>query len=252
MRRFNYTDRKKILREDVRVRLHGDFHEKPTVDVAVDLKDYEFPAAGKVFLEPQWKTRFMRIPLGHVENSVRLNGVELVEFDDAEGLAFRVKVVDENQGKLLGIAENIRPHNKDDQPDENQKSILPVSSVDLSSQGVLWRIEYLGQEAVLQVEKELGSREQVVRSLLFRGFILPAAMRQILSRIIAEEWDEELSDMQDLSTRWLLFTRQIGAGLPDKQADDNDDWLDDAVRILGNRIGVRQQIIDEYDSGVWK
>lgn len=252
MKRFNYTGRKKIFREDIKVRLQGDFHQKPVVDVAINLTDYGFPQNGSVFLEPQRKTRFMRISLGEASNSVRRNSIELTEFDDAEDLDFRIKVVDEDQGLLLGIAENIKPYNKDDKLDENQQSILPVSSVDLSSHGVLWRIGWGDQKAVLEIERELGSREQVVRSLMFRAFIWPEGMRQILVRVLAEDWDQELSDPQELSTRWLLFARQIGAGTPDPNAEDHQDWIDNAVRILTNSIGVRQQVIEDFTAGAWK
>jgi hypothetical protein len=254
MKRFNYTGRKKILRDDVKIRLQGNFNDKPIVDVAINFSDYGFPQESSVFLEPQRKTRFMRIELGEVANSVRRNSITLMEFDDAQDIDFRVKVVDASQGLLLGIAENIKPYNKDDQLDENQQSILPVSSVDLSSHGVLWRISQDDQKAVLEIERELGSRDQVVRSLMFRAFIWPAAMRQILMRVLSEnDWDEELSDPQDLSTRWLLFTRQIGAGMPEKEAADrNEEWIDNAVRILTSRIGVRREAIEASAEGAWK
>ena len=254
MKRFNYTGRKKILRDDVKIRLQGDFSDQPIVDVAISLSDYGFPQGGSVFLEPQRKTRFMRIELGEAANSVRCNSIKLTEFDDALDISFRVKVVDASQGLLLGIAEDIKPYSKDDQLDENQQSILPVSSVDLSSYGVLWRVSQDDQKAVLELERELGSRDQVVRSLMFRSFILPAAMRQILVRVLSEnEWDTELSDLQDLSTRWLLFTRQIGAGMPElNAADRNEEWIDNAVRILTNRIGVRREAIEASAEGAWK
>ena len=254
MKRFNYTGRKKILRGDVKIRLQGDFNDKPIVDVAINLSDYGFPQGNSVFLEPQRKTRFMRIELGKVANSIRSNSIKLTEFDDALDIDFRVKVVDASQGMLLGIAENIKPYSKDDQLDKNQQSILPVSSVDLSSYGVLWRISQDDQKAVLEIERELGSRDQVVRSLMFRAFIWPAAMRQILERVLSgNDWDPELSDPQDLSTRWLLFTRQIGAGMPElKAADRNEEWIDTAVRILTSKIGVRQEAIEASAEGTWK
>lgn len=254
MKRFNYTGRKKVLRDDVKIRLQGDFNDKPIVDVAINLSDYSFPQGSSVFLEPHQKTRFMRIGLGGTADSVRRNSIKLSEFDDAQDIDFRVKVVDASQGLLLGIAENIKPYSKDDQLDENQKSILPVSSVDLSSYGVLWRISQDEQKAVLEIECELGSRDQVVRSLMFRAFIWPAAMRQILVGVLSEnDWDPELSDPQDLSTRWLMFTRQIGAGMPVKNAvDRNEEWIDNAVRILTGRIGVRREAIEASAEGAWK
>jgi len=253
MKRFNYTGRKKILREDISICLHGDFDARPVVDVAIDLKDYDFPGDAKIYLEPQRQTRFMRFLIGECEvTEIHARLLELTEFDDADGLSFRVKIIEPNQGKLLGIAENIKPYNKDEKLDDNQQSILPVRSADLTQAGVLWRVDYGDQEAVLEIEKELGGKEQVVRSLLFKGFILPAAMRQILAKVVSDDWDESLADPQELSTRWLMFTKQAGAGLPDKNHPDQEDWLDDAVRVLARRIGVRQKIITDYESGAWK
>lgn len=252
MKRFNYTGRKKILREDISIRLRGEFSEKPIVDVSVELADYNLSSNSTVFLEGQSKTRFSREVLGKVSSSVRRNAITLEEFDDAEGLSFKVKVTDEHDGLLKAIAENIRPHDKDNKPDQNHKSILPVASADLSSYGVLWRVDYIEQNATLQIEQELGSKDQVVRSLLFRGFILPAAMRQILAKIVSRRWDYELSDPEDLSTRWLLFARQLGAESPDVNTDDHEDWLDETVRLISNRINVRSKVVEEFDSGVWK
>lgn len=252
MKRFNYTGRRKILREDISVRLRGEFSDKPVVDVSVELGDYNLSSNSTVFLEGQSKTRFSREVIGKVSSSVRKNAITLEEFDDADGLSFRIKVVDERSGLLEAIAENIKPHDKDNKPDQNHKSILPVASADLSSYGVLWRVSYIDQNVTLQIEQELGNKDHVVRSLLFRGFILPAAMRQILTKIVSSEWDSELSDPEDLSTRWLLFARQLGAESPDAKSDDHEDWLDETVRLISDRINVRNKIMEEFDSGAWK
>ncbi|MDH2420074.1 hypothetical protein [Cobetia amphilecti] len=252
MKRFNFTGRKKIFREDVSIKLCGGFDERPVVNVSVNLADYSLSPDSIVFLEAQSRTRFSREKLGGVSPSVRKNAISLEQFDDAEGLSFRIKVVDECRGLLEAIAENIKPYDKDDNPADHHKSILPVASADLLSYGALWRVDYDDQNATLQIEQELGSKDQVVRSLLFRGFILPAAMRQILAKIVYGDWDPDLSDPEELSTRWLLFVKQIGGDVPEVNTDDHEDWLDDAVRYICNRIGVRNQIIEEFDSGVWK
>lgn len=250
MKKFNYTGRKKILREDVKIRFHGEPNKKPTIDVLVNLLDYEFSNDSHVFLEAQqWKTRFKRISLGLVEDNIRKNNLPLDEFDDAEGLVFRIKVVNEEKGLLLGIADNVKSYEKDDEQDVNNKSILPVSSVDLSKEGVLWRIDYSDQQAVLQIEQDLGAKETVVRSLMFKGLILPAAMRQILIKVAAEDWDEELSEPDELATRWLLFAKQLGAELPDRESEDNEDWVDSVVRMLAHKISARRDVIEQFALG---
>jgi len=251
MKRFNYTGRKKILKQDIRIRLHGDFNEPPVVDFQVDLEGYDFQLDAEVFLEAWDVTRFMRFKVGKVSGSIRKNNIELYDFDDAENLSFNIKVVDINSGGvLLGIAEKVMPNDKDNLPDKNYKSILPVASTDLSSYGVLWRVEWHDENAVLQVESELGNREQVVRSNIFRAFIYPAAMRQILMKILSDGWDDQLEDPDDLSTRWLRFAEQLGAERPVPDSD-NEEWLDTAIRLFMNKMDIREKIIDEFSEGGW-
>ena len=75
MKRFNYTGRKKILKQDIRIRLHGDFNEPPVVDFQVDLEGYDFQLDAEVFLEAWDVTRFMRFKVGKVSGSIRKNNI---------------------------------------------------------------------------------------------------------------------------------------------------------------------------------
>lgn len=247
MKRFNFTGRKKILKDDVKVKLRDDFGHSPVVDVRLDLSEYEFPGQAKVILEAEHKTRFMRIDLGSVTPVVMSNGIVLDRFDDAENLQFRIKVVDvENGGLLFGIANKIKPYDKDDNLDTNSKSILPVESKDLTSYGVLWRIDWGTDSVVLQVDRELGSKDQVVRSLTFKSFIFPAAVHLILRKIVNDRWDSDLSDTDELQTQWILFAQQLGAGLPDPSEDaDNDDWIESTIRLFMQKLNVRNKLLED-------
>ena len=255
MKRFNYTGRKKILSEDVSVHLHDGTGENiPIIDVSVNLKDYELPDNSEVYLEVQRLTRFMRIHLSNMTDIIQKNNLLLDEFHDAEGIKFRIIVVDIESGKLLATAERVKFYEKNEQLNNNQKSILLVRSTDLSNTGLLWRIDYDDEDAILKIEKDLGNREQVVRSQTFKGFVLPSAMRQILSKIITEDWDEELSEPQELSTKWLLFVKQMGLRLPQKNLEfhEYEEWLDYVTRSLAHKIDVREQVIEGFESGAWQ
>lgn len=252
VRRFNYTGRKKILREDIEIRLLSENDDVPVINAILDLQAYEFPIDADVFLEPQRKTRFMRIPLGPIQGTVVSNGIVLDEFDNAEDLQFRVKIVARMEGRLLGFADQIKPASRDDAQDASKPGIFPVVSTDLTSAGVLWQLEYSDQDVVLQIEQELGNKEQVVRSLFFRGFILPEAFRQILLAA-TREWGGELSDTEEFSTRWILFASHLGAGIPEAGPKSPDDvWIQESVRLLTRRINVRDRILEEFDPGAWK
>ena len=247
MKRFNFTGRKRILKDDIKIRLRDDMDKRPVVDVRLYLSDYEFPGQAKVIIEAEHKTRFMRVDLGSVHPVVMQNGIVLDRFDDAENLQFRVKVVDvENGGLLFGIANKIKPYDKDDNPDKNSKSILPVESKDLVSYGVLWRIDWSNDSVVLQVDRELGSKDQVVRSLTFKSFIFPAAIHQILRKIVNDGWDVDLSDTDELQTQWILFAQQLGAGLPDPSRDaDNEDWIESTIRLFMQKLNVRNNLLED-------
>jgi len=252
VRRFNFTGRKKILRSDVDIHLRQNSKGINVFDVSIDLIDYEFPPEAIIYLEPQRQVRLMRIELGIVKDTLngtlKKFGLELLEFEDIEGLNFRIKVVEKETGLLYGNAEQIKVRNESDKNAPKQRSILPVRSMDLSGTGEFWRIDMDDNEAILEVDISLGSREQVVRHPVFKGLILPSAMRLILTKILNDnDWDAELSDPNDFETMWLTFAKEIGAGQPTiGEQLANQLWLDDAVRIITNRINVRDEVIEFF------
>ena len=264
MRRFNYTGRKKILQGDVFIALNSKLTETPELSLSADLKGYDFSDTALVVLEAQDKTRFARIEFGTALSISAPRLCSLTEFDDAEALNLTLKVIEPNDGQLLGTANRLKFRDAEEGEFVNREGILPVVSTDLSRDGVLWKVDFTPNDARLHIERTLGSREQVVRSQLFKGFILPAAMRIVLERILRSDWDTEFSDPSELSTKWLLFVQQLGWSAPEGlKVSDNvidsdfdeqlDDWLDGAVRLLANQIGIRETIVRDFiDGGVWK
>ena len=263
MKRFNFTGRKKILQSDVNVTLLTPTDAVPRLSVSANLDDYSFSETAEVFLNAQDKTRFQRFKIGSVKSIENPSEIELSNFDDSEYLGLELKVVEKADGRLVGIANRLPTRSPDEGEQVNRHGILPVVSSDLTQYGVLWRLDISDIDAKLHIEKDLGSRDQVVRSLLFKGFILPAAMRMILDRILRNDWDAELSDPNALSTRWLLFVQQLGCRIPEELNEkvgerseildeEIDDWLDEAVRLLSKKIAARDKVIQDFESGVWK
>jgi len=103
----------------------------------------------------------------------------------------------------------------------------------------------------LVVDSALGSKDQVVRSLVFKGLVLPAALQQILSKILTDnDWDEELSDINESSSRWLKFCEIIGKEQPEKGLDDYGDWIDDVIRLVVKKINARANLLDNFEKVV--
>jgi hypothetical protein len=249
MRRFNFSGRQKIKREDVRLVVNS---QNRTLNCGARLTDYEFPDNANVYLEAQRQNRYMRFGLGSVVELDRRSH-SLTEFDDLEGIQYSLKVVEANHGRLLGIVSQIKPSDDGDHDKPAGQGILPVRSTDLSDCGLLWRVDSSSSNYILEIEKGLGSKEQVVRSVFFRAFVLPAAMREILITIVASDWDETLSNPQDPDTAWLTYARDKCGGLPEKgdSLEDYAEWLDMTTRILSQRINVREKAIEEFGDKIW-
>jgi len=248
MRKFNYTGRERIRQRHVSIRLQGEPEVPPIIDVDINLESYDFPAGAHVVLEAQRKTRFVRKDLGTVKSHIRRYHLLLPGFDDAMQLVLRIKVVDLTTGKLLGIADRLSLQDKDGQIDKNQASILPVASADLSGTGVLWRIDYSGAGPVLQVERELGPHDTVIRTTFFKAFILPAAMQEILRYYLSDEVPEDLTNTDDFAVRWIIFAEKIGAGPLNLNEEDREEWIERAVRNLARQINARETAIKEFSS----
>ena len=252
MKRFNYTGRMRILKTDVHVQLKHHEGHLPYFNIVVDIDDYSLPAEASVVIEAHQGTRWMRFDIGKVGLIKNTSKLELSDFDDIEHLRFRVKIIDGKTGKLLAVANGVHPFTDDKDVNENQTSILPVRSTDLVGDGVCWKLEYNEVDVSLLIEKELGGKEQVVRSNIFKFLILPSAMREILNCLTSDEWDDEMDDTSDWKTKWLVFVKQLGGSVPEKGRDaDNSEWVDGAVRRLVNKLGNRDEFIQSFEERVW-
>ncbi len=252
MKRFNYTGRIKILQSDVHVQINHHEGCVPYFNIVLDIENYALPAEASVAIEAHQGTRWMRFDVGKVGLIKNIVKLELLDFDDIEHLRFRVKIIENETGKLLAVANGVHPFVDDKDVNNNQTSILPVRSTDLASDGVCWKLDYNEMDVSLLIEKELGGKEQVVRSDIFKSLILPSAMREILNCLLKDDWDDELDDVSDWKTKWLLFVKQLGGSMPQKGRDiDNSEWVDGAVRRLVNKLGNRTDFIQSFEEKAW-
>jgi len=112
IRRFNYTGRKRILREDVPISLTG---SKPIWGFDIDLTritSYEFPPSARIYVEAYEQASYMRFDFGSVEKiaPVSKDARVLSEFEGSDGVRFRIKVVDASlDAKVLAEADGILP-----------------------------------------------------------------------------------------------------------------------------------------------
>ena len=124
LRRFNYTNRVRILHEDVRFSLH-DEGGCWSFDAVLNLGDYELPADALVCVEAYRQTTWMRFDYGTVSEQVVPANRGLTEFDSPEDIRFRVRVTsrgteEDPHGLLLAEADRVQLRSPEDKQEQRQ------------------------------------------------------------------------------------------------------------------------------------
>lgn len=238
VRRLNYTSRLRIYQDDIDIVLLEPAGKTASFNTELKLAEYQFPEDAKVVVEAYRQTFLMRFDFGTVGNLQPPPDRTLVEFPTPHELLFRVKVTAASgrAGLLLGEADKIRPRRPDEEPDR-RLPLLPPYPEDLGEE--IWRVEYTGG-TMLAVNKNLADWKETVRSPLFRAMVYPAAMREILERILFVEMCTSADDQSDWRCRWLAFAGSMpGAGPVPKTKDDQLEWVEQAVAAFARKNRFR-------------
>ena len=238
IRRFNYTGRRRIRREDVSIRLTGSRSVRG-FEGQVLLGEYGLPPDAKVHIEAYEKTAVMRFRFGTVGSMSPPPEQErkLLDFEGSDAIQFRVKVVDSGPraGQLLAEAEGIFPVVPEER-EEKRRPLLPTKYTELGEQ--VWRVEFPESSQslpILQINSRVPDMTALVRSPLFVSFVLPAVLGEILNRILLVENHTELEDNSDWRSLWLLFGKRLAGGDPPEDPEDAPEWVDEAVRAFCER-----------------
>lgn len=243
VRRLNYTDRQRIAQADVEFILHVATDGTGAFDARLDLSRYEFPSDARVFVEAYRQTTLMRFDYGSVSTPVPPANRALADFETADEVRFRVKVTATagDAGKLLGEADRIRPRLPDEQPDRRIPLLPPVPE-DLGEE--IWRVEFDGNTTWLKVNSGLPDWKEAVRSHTFRALVYPAAMRQILERILLVDNVTVIDDPSDWHSRWLNFASTLpGSRTVPGARDEFDEWIENAVSAFARRYAMRKRFV---------
>jgi hypothetical protein len=243
-RRFNYTNRKRIARENVKILLKPQ-KDIPSFDAQVQLDDLKLPATSKVYVEAQYRNSFMRFDFGTVADPRSSEDRTLREIDNRELVSFRVKVVDPTgeHGKVLAEIDGVSPAAEGPGA---RMGILEVKFSDLGRQA--WTLELEGPIPTLVVNRRLDVNKEYVRSdEAFFSLVYPAVVREILTRAVVieddQDWDSDSDDWQSL---WIGFVRALpGVDAPPRGDDQQQKitWVDGAVRAFCDAQEVCERFI---------
>lgn len=232
IRNFNYTNRKRILRDNVSFEwIDGKEEEPASFKAKIDLHSAGLLRPdGQVWVEAYSGPIVSRYYFGTVEHRVDPEDTHLSGFPRGLKPFFKVKVVDPDdpRKRLLAFADRIAPAQREE-IESGRQSILPVEYVDLGQQ--IWNLRMdESLDPVLQLNSTITDPvgiSTLAKTPEFVALVYPAVIRQILAQLLLENDDPTIAADHD----WLKF----GSGLssrtcPDRDSygDNEDDFLRDA------------------------
>lgn len=247
MTRINYTGRKRIPRDRVRLRLasNGDIRLYVT-SVALPAG---LPLDARVVIEAQRQTRFMRLDCGTVAAPDWPNDALLSEFDVVDGVRFRLKVVGTSEaaeGKILAAADSIVATSEGSL--SGRDPLLAFRPALLGHR--LWRLDTSdGAWPVVLVNQAIGDWHQFAREPYFQALVLPEVLRQIALWVV-----ENLEDADEPDTpagAWRRFFKSLGSDPLEEAPPDGDDragWAQDWADDVTDRFCRRHRFRDAITS----
>jgi hypothetical protein len=248
IRRFNYTDRARINRKDVRVTLREE-NEGFSFDADLSaLADYDLPPDSFVFVEAYRQTNWMRFSFGQVGAILPDNDRRLSQFDAPEGLLFRVKITPNGDiHTLLAEADEI-PLARPEQDQGERKPLLPVKPHKLGDE--IYKLDFSGDRPLLLINSDAGNYTDVGRSPAFMSLAMPGIFREILARIVLIENHDDDANPDEWKSQWLKFASLYpGIGkLPGvEDSDGRSDWIDKAVSAFAKQLQVRTKFTEFWE-----
>jgi hypothetical protein len=233
IRRLNYTGRIRLSREDTQIVLEQQ-NDKFSFRADLRLGDYKLPSDALVFVEAYRQSIWMRFAFGTVGAVLPAANRVLSEFDTPEDVRFRVKVTKAaDQHILLAAADEI-PLRRADEQEGGRLPLLPVKPEDLEHQ--LWRLDFSDDKPRLLINSSAGDWRAIARSPAFHALVYPAALREVLTRVLIIDGHDDRDDLDDWRSLWMRFAVSLpGMDSPPSEDEGRYDWVDSAVQAFAKK-----------------
>jgi hypothetical protein len=247
IKRVNFTGRRRIPRNRVDIAVYDG--QPRTFDASIDLSGLSLLSQAVVNLEATCagSTMVERFEFGDVSNVSPPRNRKIAELE-GENLFFTLKIVDRSEqfGRIVGIAEHIRPERAGKQTVTGRRGILPIEPSDLGQQ--LWQLEFREHDVFLLVNKDApGLIDRVHSDPLFYAAVYPAIVRRVLKEAIAQNVEPDEQD-----DRWPVMWLRFGKNLhPEKEdpprsddpEEDVDNWVEQIVDNFCNSHSLRDKYV---------
>lgn len=228
IRRFNYTQRKRIELRRVAIELYesGD-DSPPSFSAEIDLSDMGLLPDALVVVIANRGQSSMRFDWGTVSNPKPPIDCSLTDIPSNPN--FRVMALaPDGSGRLLALADRVKPKRG-----SSRNSLLWLQEADLGEQ--VWRLDFGDGDGnpTMQINSNIPGISAAAREDdAFRALVIPEALRLILTRaLIVEEYD--IDDDEGNWSEWVGFVRDFYTEeFPTTPDDDTAkaEWVEGAVQ----------------------
>jgi hypothetical protein len=259
IKRVNSTGRRRITTDQVQIEVHDD-HDPKTFNATIDLKGFDAPPDAAVVIEAMCagSNSVSRFEWGTIADLMAPSDRRLVG-SVGKSVFFNLKIIDRTQrfGRILGLAENIRPILSSTRKGAGRRGILPIESRSLGQQ--IWQLGFEPEYVVLYVNCDIPQLSERIHSdPLVYGLIYPSIIAQILSRALEQQ--PNLSE-DDGSTCWARHWLKFGSALhPEKKPapeslefEEVEEWIQDVIDAFSDRYRLCERFIRSLsNSDTWE
>lgn len=252
IKRVNSTGRRRIPRDRVTIEV---FDGNPrSFNALIDLTEFDGPPDAAIVLEATCAgvNHVARFTWGTLSQPVAPANRILSDLH-GENVFFSLKVIDRSVrfGRILGVAENIRPLKGGEKTAAGCRGILPVERVDLGDE--LWKLDFKTHDVFLLVNERIPEfADRVKFDPAVYALIYPTIIREILSQAMSECPESE-DDDERWPALWLRFAAHLHPdhrrAPVDEDADARSEWIDEIVVAFCREHSLREKFCAQVSAG---
>jgi len=234
LRRLNYTNRKRIQKNNIKISIIGDEDEEKSFIATLDLTKLNLPGYARIYIEVYHRMmQSQRYVFGTVNKTSHPEDTSLGSLGFTSNIKFRVIVTEEN-GKILASAERIGIERE-----LKKTSLLPVETTDLGD--LVWNVKMEGEDGgpILELNERIPAIKTIAANdPRFIHSVYPAVVREILMHMVEYANIDLHSPDTDWQSNWLLFSKRIFTAPPEgrymEARDDVREWIDGVVQAFSS------------------
>lgn len=242
IRRYNYTGRKRLLSERLRINEHLNGSTK-TFEFICDLKDLDYPDEAKIFVEPYFKSSYLRFDFGCVARFQIPESTDVSDLPTTDQLWYKIKIVDKDSKHGLILATLDIKGTLINNSESGKQSILPVDFVDSLGKRI-WTLDFRPDRPYLAVNESIPNiREKIKSDDAFFSLVYPEVIKRI-ALVVADTdgfFDSELTGWQ---SEWMKFFSEVlmQRYLPVRgDSESIEEWCNDVSDAFSRKYDVMKR-----------